>query len=241
MANQNRIDEMLSKKSNADEASIFERLKSLSELEEFYTEILSDDFSEDENTLESISNNAHVIYEATLYPIVGLVACIEGFFRLKVKQLIDSSAFYKQNAKKLDVTLSLKTTIDLEINNLTIGDFVAHVVRLNNLNDIKSTFSILLDEDFIKLFSEWKDKLDTQIDLFSGTDMETTPRHKFNWLMKSLNDLYVKRNKICHESYVPVGYDFETEYLCFSRHVIEFISVCDEMLSFHVKTNSLSK
>lgn len=237
MANNRRIDEIISKRENSDEAGIYQKLRKISDLETFYSGIFKLEFTEDDNTRRIIIENTNAIYEAALYPAVGLVACIENFFRIKVKQLVDSSSFYKQNAAKLQVKIDLKTTIDLEVNNLSLGEFVAHVVKLNNLKDINSTLSELLGEDFMKLLSHWRDKLDIQLDLFDGTEQEVTSKDKFDWLMKTLDDLYTKRNKICHEAQTSGGDNYEVEFLCFSKHVIEFISVTDEMLASHVKTN----
>lgn len=235
MLKKSRIDEILSKKHSLDDEHIYIRLKAISDLEVMYKEVLDESFAEDDNTINKLNENMHALHEAILYPAVGLVSCIESFFRGKVKALVDSSPFYKKNAAKLQVKLDLATAIDLEVNNLSIGEFVAHIVKLNNINDINSTISELLGEDFMKAMAMWREKLDTQRDLFENTNLELSASQKFGWLMKNLDELYMVRNKVCHESNILISVNFRAEYLYFSKHVIEFVSVADEMINHHIK------
>jgi hypothetical protein len=90
--------------------------------------------------------------ELLKYFPVGLVACLEGFFRLAIKQLVDSGGAHLDNAEKLfaNIKIDYHTLKALHGREITIGDLVAHQVPINRLENIQSHLSALLGKDFLK-------------------------------------------------------------------------------------------
>ena len=94
------------------------------------------------------------------YP-VALVACMEAFFRLAIKQLIDADQRYLRNAANLAsrVKLDFDLVKALHGKEISLGDLLAHAASINNLTDIAAHMSALLDTAYLdavaKTFDRW--------------------------------------------------------------------------------------
>lgn len=90
--------------------------------------------------------------ELLRYFPVGLVACLEGFFRIAIKQIVDRGGVYLDNAEKLFATVKpdFNALKALHGQKITIGELAAHQVPLNRLENIQSHLSTLLGKDFLK-------------------------------------------------------------------------------------------
>lgn len=91
-------------------------------------------------------------FELSRYFPIALVSCIEGYFRLVFADLINHGAPYKDNAAKFEIKFTIDTAVSLERHSVTLGEFVAHLLPLNNLDDIESNMTTLIGESFLKLF-----------------------------------------------------------------------------------------
>ena len=211
---------------------IYDRIYNISLLENFYEEALVGGFSDNEEIESELEVYAPAFLEGIKYVPVGLVACIESFFRILFAKLIDSNTIYKDNAAKLDIKYSLRTAVDLEANRLTIGEFISHLLRVNNIEDIGSNMTQILGEDFFKSFKKWRKDLDIRVELFSLSDNE-----KDSWLFNNLSALFELRHRICHEAYTPVSHDEIRALISFSPHVKEFLEVTEKYVEDHIETN----
>ena len=237
MKNRNIATEILEKKKHLKSSldgfnRIYERVYDISLLENFYEEALIGEFSGNEELSSELEIYNPAFLEGIKYIPVSLVACIESFFRLLFSRTIDSSSFYKDNATKFDIRYNLKTAIDLEANKLTIGEFISHLLRVNNIDDIGSNMSQILGEDFFKGFKLWRKELDVQGELFPSSDIE-----KESFLFSRLTTLFELRHCICHEAYTPVDNNDIRILVSFSRHVREFLSVTERYIEYHIQTN----
>lgn len=98
-----------------------------------------------------VIDSSGITWEIARYIPIGLVGCIEGYFRKVYVDLIDHGSPYKENAAKLtDIKFSLETAISLEIHSISIGEFIAHLITTNNLEDINKNISTLIGDDFLE-------------------------------------------------------------------------------------------
>ncbi|MDB1122240.1 HEPN domain-containing protein [Vibrio algarum] len=237
MKNRDYTKEILNKKkyltSNIDGFNrVYERLDNISLLENFYEDALIHGFSDNEVVATELEVFDGGFSEGIKYIPVSLVACIESFFRFLFAHTIDSAPLYRTNAAKFDIKFSIKTAIDLEVNQLTIGEFISHLLKVNNLDDIGSNMKQILGEDFFYGFKQWRVKLDKQPELFPISDDEKNA-HIFN----NLSRLFELRHCICHEAYTPLCDDDYRQLVSFSPYVREFLYVTERFVEDHVSSH----
>jgi hypothetical protein len=96
---------------------------------------------------------AHDKIEAELirYFPVALIACVEGYFRMVIKDLIDAGEPYLTNAEKPASSLKLDFSLLRAVHGrtITVGELVAHSVRLSRLEHIETVLSGLLAKGFL--------------------------------------------------------------------------------------------
>ncbi|HET6252993.1 MAG TPA: hypothetical protein VFE32_02900 [Puia sp.] len=111
-------------------------------------------FTEIDLLLAAVKN--HNIKESAAilkYIPSATVACLEGFCRSTLKELIDKGKPYTNRVEDLEIKLQLKLrfSVLLEVQNrsLTMGELIAHVLPCSRLEDINTAFSIVLDAPFL--------------------------------------------------------------------------------------------
>src|ERR1700690_3181523 len=85
-------------------------------------------------------------YEMSRYIPIGLVSCLEGYFRVVYADLLDFGSPYRDNASKLETKLSfsIETIFALERSSVSSGEFVAHMLQTSSLEDINNIMTILI-------------------------------------------------------------------------------------------------
>jgi hypothetical protein len=100
--------------------------------------------------IKNLKTSAPLRAELLKYGPIGYVACLEGYFRLVIKQLIDSGSPYAENAIGFEeIRFGISTVVAITSRKITLGEYIAHLVTLNNLSDINRCFSIVLGRDFL--------------------------------------------------------------------------------------------
>jgi uncharacterized protein YecT (DUF1311 family) len=137
------------------------------------------------------------VYELLKYVPIATAACMETFFRSIVEELIDRGEPYGPRAAKL-MESQFKFDYGLlwavhKKQQFSIGEFMAYIVPLNNLETINSALSILLDNKFL---AEVK-----RVDLTSKR-WKTEGRfdEKAEWAYGAIGRLIETRNVIAHET-----------------------------------------
>ena len=85
--------------------------------------------------------------ELLRYFPVAMVACMEGYFRLAMKELIDGGEQFLSRSETLfkrDLKVDFLMLKEVHGKSLTLGELIAHLTRCNNLSDINSNISTLL-------------------------------------------------------------------------------------------------
>jgi hypothetical protein len=87
--------------------------------------------------------------ELLKYIPIGLVACLEGYYRQNFKDLIDHGKPFLQNAEHLDeVRIDLKAIVRTRGARISLGDVVAHLLPLSSFDDVNRHMSALIGEDY---------------------------------------------------------------------------------------------
>lgn len=125
------------------------------------------------------------------YTFVGLVACLEGFFRLAIKDLIDKSNECKENIRAIkDIKYDVDTVLAIHSKTVSIGEFISHLVPLSSFESLNRNMSLILGLDFM---GELKN-----IELVKKKFPKETRRLPSD-TAKWLKELYRLRNIYCHE------------------------------------------
>lgn len=126
-------------------------------------------------------------HELFKYVPVSLVATIQSYFRGMIAELInfEGNDRYRTNAQNLkDVSLNLKEALAIAGQTITVGEFIAHNIAINNLEDAYGVMTTLVGFNFRKQLVALDRKKEQQL---SGH------------LHQTLSDMFEKRHIICHE------------------------------------------
>jgi hypothetical protein len=86
------------------------------------------------------------------YGAIGYVACIEGYFRLLIADLINHHPECRSNLERFpDLRVNLATAAALEDGTTTSGELLAHLVEISSTDDINKVMTTLLGRDFLDL------------------------------------------------------------------------------------------
>ena len=90
--------------------------------------------------------------EQLKYCPIGYIACVEGYFRLLIRDLIDNNEICRDNVIKFkDIKFGTTEILAFHYNKVTIGEFISHLLPIRNIKDINSNISTLIDNDFLHL------------------------------------------------------------------------------------------
>ena len=166
--------------------------------------------------------------ELTRYFPVALVACIEGYFRLAIKELVDAGEPYITNAERLASSVKLDFAVVKAIHGkaVTVGDLVGHAVPLSRLDHIESSMSGLLGMSFLNRMKTITDRWKHEVRGEPEKPILIDPEKVFIGVSKT----FELRHIICHE----IASAHEIPYLevahCFEC-CVAFLRAADELVS----------
>lgn len=123
------------------------------------------DFSNRLQEIENAFNESNFIKnglskELLKYIPISTIACFEAFFRSVYKELIDHGKPFSENAIKFNQSKNVKFDFDIinaiQAKTVTIGEFISHILPCNNLDDINSNLSVLLNDDFLNSIKKFQ-------------------------------------------------------------------------------------
>jgi hypothetical protein len=141
--------------------------------------------------------------ELLRYFPIGFVACIEGYFRLVYRDLIDFGTPYRENAAQFkDIKLRIEHAVSIQSNSATLGEFITHLLQANSLQDINSNMSVLIGEDYLGRLKR------TRFSVL-GDRMTLTEKGLEGRLFRDIEGLFRLRHILCHEvvAFEPIDYD----------------------------------
>ncbi|MBP1468874.1 hypothetical protein EYB53_024400, partial [Candidatus Chloroploca sp. M-50] len=117
----------------------------------------------------------------------------------------------------------------LQNNSVTIGEFIAHLISINNLQDIITNMSKLLGKDFMEIFKATRAQLPMQQTLFEEIDTLAE-------LLSTIAAIFKNRHSFCHEIAMPSEEeDFRPKDYC--QKTTEFLWITENVISGLLKTS----
>jgi hypothetical protein len=188
----------------------------------------------------SISSVLRADWEIARYIPIGLVACIEGYFKQVYADLINHGSPFKENAYRLnrnEMRFDLETIVDLQTHDLSLGDFVAHSLKANSLQEISSIMDCLTGKKFLNGIRDARKDIYSyrQVEFDLGDNGEwgiRTPSHHeiHDRMLQTIQGVFFLRHSLCHEAdpiMAPENYD---SILDFPEAVIEFLWLSDSFV-----------
>jgi hypothetical protein len=165
--------------------------------------------------------------EVAKYFPVALVACIEGFFRLTIKELINTKEAYLDSATKLlsNIKFDFNSVKALHGKKITIGDFISHQVSINSLESIDSHLSTLLGKDFLKELPKATDRWARRFEEQSSPILKEPDK-----IYADVARTFELRHIICHELATKFEFSIQEIERCFLSTVL-FLKASEEFLS----------
>ena len=166
--------------------------------------------------------------ELTRYFPVALIACIEGYFRLAIKEFVDAGEPYISNAERPASSLKLDFTVVRAIHGktVTVGELVGHSVPLSRLDHIESSMSSLLGVSFLDRMRTIGDRWEHEVCGKPATPILSDPDSVFAGVAKA----FELRHIICHEIASAHEIHYPEVSACF-ENCVSFLRAADEVVS----------
>lgn len=171
-------------------------------------------------------NKAHP--EFVRYFPVALVACIEGYFRMVVRELVDAGDPYLANSEKAASTLKPDFSIlrALHGKKVTVGELVAHSVSISSLKHLESVLTNLIGSSFLEKLRSTKDRWAHEFRGEPKRPILDDPDAVFG----KVDRTFELRHIICHETASGYAIDSAEIESCFENCVL-FLQAADECVS----------
>lgn len=137
--------------------------------------------------------------ELLKYIPIATVACYEAFFRSTIKEMVDFGKPYSSRVAHYNQSKNIKLDFEvisaIQTKTLTIGDFVSHILPYNNLSDVVSNISVIIDRDFMEELKTFTPPV-----VFEDDQRERTAfRENIGPIIRSVERTYELRHIFCHE------------------------------------------
>jgi hypothetical protein len=127
--------------------------------------------------------------ELLKYIPVGLVATLEAFFRGVISQFVDFGSPYSERASKLEKSnFDLDYMVAISQKRVSVGEFVSHQLKVNNLGNIKKHMTALLEQDFWNSLKQVEDSESKEL-ILKNPDMAH----------QNITKMFEMRHIIAHE------------------------------------------
>lgn len=148
---------------------------------------------------EFLEQNNGYNQEFLKYIPVATVACFEGFFSSVIKELVDFGKPFSENIIKFNQSKNVKIDFNMlsavQTKTLTIGDFVAHLLSYNNLEEINSNVSVVIDRDFLTELKNFRKESIFEHVVLQIEEFNKRPEEIF----QSVQRTFEIRHIFCHE------------------------------------------
>lgn len=173
--------------------------------------------------------------ELLRYFPIAVVACMETYFRLAIKQLIDSGEPYLTNSQ----SIMPKTNVGFDVlkalhgQSITIGDVISHSVSISNLTYLASHMSKLMGFEFLKEVSQIQDRWAIEVLKQPKRPILPDAYNTFRYVART----FELRHIFCHET--ASNHEFEAEEIekCFNNSVL-FLKASEELISETIYPNA---
>jgi len=173
--------------------------------------------------------------ELTKYFPVALIACVESYFRMAIKDLIDAGEPFLTNAEKTAASVKLDFSVLRAVHGkaVTVGELVAHNVQLSRLEHIDSLLSGFLGASFLGALRTTTNRWAHEDLSESLAPILPNPDEVFADVTRT----FELRHIICHE--IASAYKIEADEVarCFES-CVAFLRAADEFISETIHPNA---
>ena len=165
--------------------------------------------------------------ELLRYFPIALVACIESFFRQKIKELIDSGEPYLSKSQELmpNERLDFDILKGLYGKKITIGDVIAHSMSISKLAHIITPMNKLMEHIFKKKISQIHDRWAVEVEGNPKSSIIADVDETFKYVEKT----FELRHIFCHETASRFEMNKNEIDKCFN-HSIVFLKALDALI-----------
>ncbi|HEY0657184.1 MAG TPA: hypothetical protein VGD05_01860, partial [Pyrinomonadaceae bacterium] len=158
----------------------------------------------DKNGLQS-ENYLKQDNEIHRYIPIGTIACVENYFRAVIKELIDFGSPFSDNASKLrEIKFDFSVVRAIEGREVTVGDFLSHLLPMKSFEDINSTVGTLTGKDFLnelKVYFFAKENFDeTESRFYQLSELTDEMNKEIAEIYNDVRETFKLRNIFCHEA-----------------------------------------
>lgn len=151
-----------------------------------------------------VEDDDYIGVELLRYFPIALVACIESFFRDVIGQLIDAGEPYLGRSTKIveKRKYDADVLVSLHGQRISVGELIAHHVRINNTSQLIGTMDKLWDGSYKECLSQVQDRFTAGVESQGQPiirDVEKTFRH--------LDNTFRYRHVFCHEAALAINPD----------------------------------
>lgn len=105
------------------------------------------------DVIRHLDGDRKIKSELFRYTPIGSLACLEGWFRIAVADLIDGNSGYRRNAEAFrELKYEVRDILAVQGKYLTGGELVAHMLPMNMLSDVSGALTVIIGEDFDEQF-----------------------------------------------------------------------------------------
>ena len=166
--------------------------------------------------------------ELLRYFPIAVVACKEAYFRLAIKELIDSGNPYLANAQSLVSRshIGFEVLSGLHGQSITIGDVIGHSVSISSLTHVSSHMNQLIGGDFLRNVTKVHDRYAVEVDNKKKSPIISDPDATFRHVARA----FELRHIFCHET--ASNHEFDTKEIeqCF-EHSVMFLEASIEYVT----------
>lgn len=199
------------------------------------------DFVEGEITLRLIEiehafeNRDRKNKELLRYFPIAIVACIESFFRLSIKNLVEAGEPYISNAEELLLRNQVPFGVikALHGQSIKVGDIIGHSVPLSSLTHIDSHMSKLMRNKFLEEISRVHDRWKVEVLNLPKVPIVSSPETTFRNVAKT----FELRHILCHETANNFGFNQE-DIEGYFEHSVLFLQAARQFISETLHPNA---
>jgi hypothetical protein len=177
---------------------------------------------------DAFEKHAKTDSEIIRYFPVALIACVEGYFRMAIKDLVDSGEPCLTNAEKPASSMKLDFSLLRAVHGkaITIGELVAHGVQLSRLEHIDAVLSNLIGKGVLEALRTTTDRWAHEVKGQPAKPILSNPDSVFRDVAKT----FELRHIICHE--IASAYEIKSDEIsqCFES-CVSFLKASDEFVS----------
>lgn len=174
--------------------------------------------------LRELEKSEHVSDELMRYFPVAMVAFIETYARSIVQELVDGGGAYADRIDRLEnVKLEMAIMKAIHGRRITLGELIAHVLPMNNLDDIKRAIGTLLGCDLIDLVKAARDRWRIRVE----DEKTASTIDEFGPIVRGVEWTFRLRHMYAHE--FPANTSINRELIVDSvRAAAEFVTAMDD-------------